>query len=211
MFKVCQWLYRITLVGGAVALAYLVLLVESDSPFKKELDSQVEGLILHRLQSKAELTTAEFHSQGTVEVNQVDNFLGFESESRLVYQGLGKISAGVNLEKLTADSLSLQGSTLCLTLPPVEILDVEIEVLNSPRAQFEKGLLGGDSLALLEQAQLEFIQKVHQEAQESGVLEEAQNNAIAWAQTFIEPLIPAYHLQVAARAEDCLLTTSADR
>jgi hypothetical protein len=207
MFEVCRWIYRLALAGGAVTLVYLIFLSETQSPFKKELDAQVEELILHRLQSKAELTTAEFNSSGTVEVSEVKNFLGIESKSRLTYHGLGKISAGIDLAKLTPDSVLLRDEFICLLLPEAEILDVEIEVLNSPRAHFDKGLLGADSLELLEQAQSEFIRKVHLEAQKSGVLEEASYNAKQWANNFIQPLVPAYDLRVEDNPENCFSTT----
>lgn len=191
-----------TLATGVVSLGYLILVARPGTAIKEELDAQASALILHHLQTKAELITSEFTTQGIVNVSSAETFLGLKSQNQLVYQGLGKVSAGVDLEQLDSQSIVVQGNQACIVIPPAEILNVEVEVLKG-RTHFQPGFLRADSLKMLEEAQFEFFLQVHQQAQQSGVVDEANQKAKSWVQGLISPLMPSYAVAVTQDKEEC--------
>lgn len=202
MFKVFRVVHTLVLVTGGLSLLYLIAVVRPGTAVKEELDAQATTFILHHLKTKAEFITAEFNTQGVVQVNSTKSLLGFDSQNHLVYQGLGKVSAGVDLEQLGPESINVQGNQVCIAIPPAEILDVEIEVLQDV-VHFQPGILRADSLDMLKEAQLEFLKQVHQQAQQSGVVNEANQKAKSWVQELISPLMPSYNLTVTNTIEDC--------
>jgi len=137
-----------------------------------------------------------------VTVKNAKTLLGFESQNQLVYQGLGKVSAGVDLKQMNSQSLLVRGNQACLAIPPAEILDVEIEVLQD-KVHFQPGILRADSLEMLKEAQLEFLQRIHQEAQQSGVVDKANEEAKRWVEEMVSPLMPSYQLTVTHHEEEC--------
>lgn len=202
MFKLFRTLHTLVLITGGLSLVYLVAIARPGTAVKEKLDAEATALILHHLKTKAEFITAEFNTQGVVQVDTTKSLLGFDSQNQLVYQGLGKISAGVDLEQVGSDSINVEGNQICIVIPPAEILDVEIEVLQDV-VHFQPGLLRADSLEMLEEAQLVFLQQVHQQAQQSGVVDEANQKARSWVEGLIAPLMPSYNLTVTNVLEDC--------
>lgn len=202
MFKLFRTLHTLVLITGGLSLVYLVAIARPGTAVKEKLDAEATALILHHLKTKAEFITAEFNTQGVVQVDTTKSLLGFDSQNQLVYQGLGKISAGVDLEQVGSDSINVEGNQICIVIPPAEILDVEIEVLRDV-VHFQPGLLRADSLEMLEEAQLVFLQQVHQQAQQSGVVDEANQKARSWVEGLIAPLMPSYNLTVTNVLEDC--------
>lgn len=202
MFKLFRTLHTLVLITGGLSLVYLVAIARPGTAVKEKLDAEATALILHHLKTKAEFITAEFNTQGVVQVDTTKSLLGFDSQNQLVYQGLGKISAGVDLEQVGSDSINVEGNQICIVIPPAEILDVEIEVLQDV-VHFQPGLLRADSLEMLEEAQLVFLQQVHQQAQQSGVVDEANQKARSWVEGLIAPLMSSYNLTVTNVLEDC--------
>lgn len=202
MFKLFRTLHTLVLITGGLSLVYLVAIARPGTAVKEKLDAEATALILHHLKTKAEFITAEFNTQGVVQVDTTKSLLGFDSQNQLVYQGLGKISAGVDLEQVGSDSINVEGNQICIVIPPAEILDVEIEVLRDV-VHFQPGLLRADSLEMLEEAQLVFLQQVHQQAQQSGVVDEANQKARSWVEGLIAPLMSSYNLTVTNVLEDC--------
>lgn len=202
MFKLFRTLHTLVLITGGLSLVYLVAIARPGTAVKEKLDAEATALILHHLKTKAEFITAEFNTQGVVQVDTTKSLLGFDSQNQLVYQGLGKISAGVDLEQVGSESINVGGNQICIVIPPAEILDVEIEVLRDV-VHFQPGLLRADSLEMLEEAQLVFLQQVHQQAQQSGVVDEANQKARSWVEGLIAPLMPSYNLTVTNVLEDC--------
>lgn len=202
MFKLFRTLHTLVLITGGVSLVYLVAIARPGTAVKEKLDAEATALILHHLKTKAEFITAEFNTQGVVQVDTTKSLLGFDSQNQLVYQGLGKISAGVDLEQVGSEFINVEGNQICIVIPPAEILDVEIEVLRDV-VHFQPGLLRADSLEMLEEAQLVFLQQVHQQAQQSGVVDEANQKARSWVEGLIAPLMPSYNLTVTNVLEDC--------
>lgn len=202
MFKLFRTLHTLVLITGGLSLVYLVAIARPGTAVKEKLDAEATALILHHLKTKAEFITAEFNTQGVVQVDTTKSLLGFDSQNQLVYQGLGKISAGVDLEQVGSESINVEGNQICIVIPPAEILDVEIEVLQDV-VHFQPGLLRADSLEMLEEAQLVFLQQVHQQAQQSGVVDEANQKARSWVEGLIAPLMSSYNLTVTNVLEDC--------
>lgn len=202
MFKLFRTLHTLVLITGGLSLVYLVAIARPGTAVKEKLDAEATALILHHLKTKAEFITAEFNTQGVVQVDTTKSLLGFDSQNQLVYQGLGKISAGVDLEQVGSEFINVEGNQICIVIPPAEILDVEIEVLRDV-VHFQPGLLRADSLEMLEEAQLVFLQQVHQQAQQSGVVDEANQKARSWVEGLIAPLMSSYNLTVTNVLEDC--------
>lgn len=202
MFKLFRTLHTLVLITGGLSLVYLVAIARPGTAVKEKLDAEATALILHHLKTKAEFITAEFNTQGVVQVDTTKSLLGFDSQNQLVYQGLGKISAGVDLEQVGSEFINVEGNQICIVIPPAEILDVEIEVLQDV-VHFQPGLLRADSLEMLEEAQLVFLQQVHQQAQQSGVVDEANQKARSWVEGLIAPLMSSYNLTVTNVLEDC--------
>lgn len=142
---------------------------------------EVSSIIVDRVRGMSELTTASFIMEAIVPTSKeqkVGNFV--LAETKLLYIANGEVKAGINLEKITPDAVTVEGDRIRIQLPPPEILDSKIDVTKSRVYDYNRGFLGlGPDVApeLQTLAQKETLAKILTTACERGILQEANERA----------------------------------
>jgi hypothetical protein len=189
-------LLAIATTGGAVMLASLAglafvrsggALVETVktafTPKPPEEKVDVRTVVVERIRSASELTTAVFTMEAVVPT-QSDRKLGDYTigKTNLLYIAYGEVQAGVDLEELAAADVVTNeaGTQITLTLPPPRVLDRKIDVARSNVYEYSRGFLnlGPDRAPELQQmAQNEALAKIEAAACEQDILGQANERA----------------------------------
>ncbi|MEG3439066.1 DUF4230 domain-containing protein [Pannus brasiliensis CCIBt3594] len=142
---------------------------------------EVSSIIVDRVRALSELTTASFVMEAIVPTSKAQKVGNFVlAETKLLYIANGEVKAGINLEKITPDSVTVEGDRIRIQLPPPEILDSKIDVTRSRVYDYNRGFLGlGPDVApeLQTLAQKETLAKILTTACERGILQEANEKA----------------------------------
>lgn len=143
--------------------------------------ADVTSVVLQKVRDASELTTAVFTMQAVVPTSQDASIGGLViGTTKLLYIAHGQVQAGVDLSKLTADQVLVEGDRVQITLPPPQILNSKIDVNRSNVYDYNRGLLGlGPDVApeLQGLAQQAALKKVVSAACEDGVLARASDRA----------------------------------
>lgn len=141
----------------------------------------VQSVVVQRVQSVSELTTAVFTMQAVVPTRQDAAFNGFViGTTKLLYIAYGEVRAGVNLQSLTTANVQVAGDRVQIQLPPPQLLDRKIDVNRSSVYDYNRGTFGfGPDVAptLQALAQQEALKKIVEAACTNGVLEKANDRA----------------------------------
>ncbi|MCC6614688.1 MAG: DUF4230 domain-containing protein [Anaerolineae bacterium] len=135
-------------------------------------------VILERIQALAELTTTRYNFSGLVtSERQMPPLLQLIYGERQVLVAVGTIEAGVDLRHLTSDSIQLVGNTMQITLPPAQLQSCAIDESKTYVMQRDTGIFAPESLSLDSDARRFAIAQFRDQALESGVLQQAQDEA----------------------------------
>ena len=151
-------LVAIVLAAGGVASIFLPRLVNPATPTPSPTPRPPTVTVLS-LRQLAELATVEMTQVADIEKEQVpDDFRKYlGGKERILMLVYGKVKAGFDLQKLEEDDLWTDGTRVQLTLPPPEILSVEIDFDNTRIITYERSFFVGNDpnlqAALLEEAQ----------------------------------------------------------
>ncbi len=172
------------IVKGAIATAVLLLLLiwGFQALFTTpavQTSAQVRNLILGGLQNSSELTTVMSSGKATVVVERPRQLWRLPlGETHLVYEGVGTIRAGMDLQAIEVLSVDEFNHRIQLRLPLPTVNEVRLDVAHSNvLANYRQGLApraDAEMQTLAEQKALTIIQ---QEAQETKILTAAQHNA----------------------------------
>ncbi|ERN40114.1 hypothetical protein KR51_00034010 [Rubidibacter lacunae KORDI 51-2] len=165
--------------AGTSAFTWLDDLVGAP-PAAPEVD--VPTLVVTQVRGASELTTAVFSMEAVVPVEQERRVGNVPiASTRLLYIAHGQVRAGVDLQELTPDRVTvLDGNAVRIRLPAPEILDSKIDVRRSRVYTYDRGFLGlGPDVApqLQTLAAHQTLDKIVTSACASGLLEEANNRA----------------------------------
>ncbi len=104
-----------------------------------------------------------------------------QQEQRVILVACGKVTAGVDLSKITEDNVRTNGDSVEITLPPAEIFDallVEDQAQPCTYVAFRTdGILLEAARDLESEARRQSIEQFRQTALNQGILEEASGNA----------------------------------
>lgn len=83
------------------------------------------GLVVGKIQSASKLATTEFTVDKIVHGTKSKRLAWFIklNEARFLAYSQAKIKTGINLKKLTKESIEIEGSRITVTLPPVEVIN----------------------------------------------------------------------------------------
>jgi len=150
--------------------------------------TEVKSLLVNRLEGKTELKTAEVSLETVVKTSQ-DRMLGYLylGETTVVYQGVGRVSAGVDLSQIDVKSVDRSQGHIHVTLPPPYLvqLDLDIEqsaVLEHHRAWFAPNV----ETDLYTKAQTMALQKIRAEACQQDLLDRANVEAETLVRDILE-------------------------
>ena len=134
---------------------------------------------LNRLESTA------FHIDTIIKTEKQGNwYMLWQDAQTGLFMARGQVVAGVDLDKLTAENVQIVGDTVILSLPPVEILNVNLD--NIDVYDIKTGSLGLTPIdkTVFQEVQNRAKQQVLESACKAGILGFAQ----AQAQTQLETL-----------------------
>jgi Protein of unknown function (DUF4230) len=177
--------------GGVIALIFVaglfaIGLVLANFP-SLSLPSFITGekyqdvgiVVVDELQQLAELTTVEMVETTTIERGDNHGILNVVLGDRLYMLAVARVGAGVDLDKLTEHSFSVDHETGVITveIPRAEVFYAYLDTDSTTVIDRDTGLLtkGDDQLESDTRAEAERI--LEAQAIEAGILERAQENA----------------------------------
>lgn len=163
------------LVAGIVLLSILVLWLTYQvfHTGKVNAVSDPGSLIVRQVNEVSELTTATFEMDAVVPVSEK----GFLAKSELLYIAHGNVGVGVNLSEFQANDVQVEGNKITVTLPPLKVLNSNLDLNHSSVYSYSQGFLGwGPAVVNLQaQAQREAIKKVEEAACQSWLIKIASD------------------------------------
>ncbi len=133
--------------------------------------------IIHQVRSLARLETIQYSIEKVVTAENGQGSLAFLLGDRLLFVAHGIVIAGVDLEKLGADDLTVNDNVLYVQLPEAEIFIATLDNENSYVYERDTGLLTKGDLNLETTARRVAEQEIEKAAIEDGILDIAQKNA----------------------------------
>lgn len=141
----------------------------------------VRTLVVQQVRGASELTTAVFAMEAVVPTKRDRTLAGYTvGTTTLLYIGYGEVRAGVDLNQLTSEDITIQGDRITVQLPPPIILDSKIDVNRSTVYDYDRGFLslGPDAAPQLQQlAQQATLAKITEAACQQQLLDEANTRA----------------------------------
>lgn len=144
--------------------------------------------IIHEVQGLARLETIQYSVEKVVTVEQGQGVFGFAFGDRLLFVGHGIVIAGIDLQKLKPEDLSLQNGVLYVRLPPAEIFVATLDNGKSYVYDRETGILTHGNRDLETTARQAAEAQIRQAALDDGILEIARRNAEMFLDRFFESL-----------------------
>ncbi|OAB61879.1 hypothetical protein AY599_27490 [Leptolyngbya valderiana BDU 20041] len=161
--------------------------------------TEVKSLLVDRLEGKTELTTAEVALETIVKTSQ-ERTLGhlYLGETTVVYQGIGRVRAGIDLSQLQVTQIDRDTGRITLHLPPPYLVQMDLDVERSEVLEHNRAWFAPNTeTELYTQAQRQALQQIREEACQEGLLEKANQEAAAVVRNILE----------AARYDDITIET----
>lgn len=134
--------------------------------------------VIKELKSLNRLETATFTIEKVIDAGTSGNrFQELLFGDKILLIAHGQVIAGFDLSTLTEDSVSVEGKSVRITLPPPTILVTKLDSAQTRVYDRRQGLLSGGSKDLESQARLEAEKIITRAACTGGILEEASKNA----------------------------------
>ena len=144
--------------------------------------------ILQQVRSLARLETIQYSVQKiiTAEVNQGP--FAFLFEDRLLLVAHGSVLAGIDLNKLTAEDIWIEGNALMVRLPETEIFIATLDNEKTYVYERDTGILRKPVRDLETLARQSAEKEIRQAAMEDGILDAARQNGEAYLLRFFNLL-----------------------
>ncbi|MBP0018664.1 MAG: DUF4230 domain-containing protein [Cyanobacteria bacterium SBLK] len=160
------------------------LVTEIETLFRlevKEPEVDISTIIVEKVRSASELTTAVYTTETVVPTHQDREIAGiFQFRTKLLYIASGEVEAGIDLARVTTENITIANNRIYLQLPAPQILDAKIDVARSRIYDYDRGFLnlGPDAAGELQTlAQQTTLTKIVASACEGGLLDEANERA----------------------------------
>lgn len=140
---------------------------------------QVTTLLVSGVHSASEFTTATTDGKATVSIDESAKLLGIPlGKTSLVYEGVARVQAGINLEDLEVKKLNPDQRSIEIALPAPHIQSVNFNVnRSSTLANYRKWFGPKAGPELYEKAQRKAIAEIREEACANDILSVASQNA----------------------------------
>ncbi|HHP7232635.1 MAG TPA: DUF4230 domain-containing protein [Xenococcaceae cyanobacterium] len=171
---------------------FLATFISFFQPQPSNLEIDRATVVLQQIQGIQELATTVYTTE-TVVPTSAERTFGKDwviATTKLLYLGRGEVTAGIDLEKLQPQDITLSNNKITVSLPPSEILDSKIDVSNSRIYHYDRGFLnlGPDVAPQLQTlAQQQTLEKIVTTACNEGILQQANVKA----KTTIKKLLTA--------------------
>lgn len=148
---------------------------------------QVTTLLMGSVENAHDFITATNDGKATVTINKEAKMLGIPiGDSNLVYEGVGKVRAGIDLEKVQVKSIDAERHSIHVILPAPHISDVSLNVDRSSTLANYRNWFGSQAgPELYDQAQRKAIAQIREEACANNILNVASHNAEEWIRSMM--------------------------
>jgi hypothetical protein len=166
-----------------------------------QLGTQVSGLlhptptiipdpvtIITQVQALARLETIRYTVEKVITAETNQGVLGPLFGDRLLFVAHGYVIAGIDMSKIKAVDLWLDGTVLNVRLPPAEVLVATVDNDKSYVYDRQTGLFAKGDPALETQARQVAEQEIRKAALNDGILDQAMANAQTYLRWFFETL-----------------------
>ncbi|MFZ6030409.1 MAG: DUF4230 domain-containing protein [Chloroflexota bacterium] len=133
--------------------------------------------IIHSVRTLARLETIQYSIEKVITAETNQDMFGPLFGDKLLFVAHGDVIAGIDLEKLTADDLKLEGSVLSVKLPAPEIFVIALDSEKSYVYDRQTGLFNKGEKDLESEARKAAEQLILEAALEDGILDQARQNA----------------------------------
>jgi hypothetical protein len=140
--------------------------------------------IVRQVQSMSRLETASYTIEKVITAESGQGTFAFLFGDRLILVAHGQVIAGVDLGKMTANDIIVDGDRAVVTLPPAEVLVIKLNNQNSYIYDRDTGLIGMNP-ALESDARRAAEDEILQAALGDGILDMAQENAEIYIRNLI--------------------------
>ncbi len=139
-------------------------------------------LIVKQINAVSELTTSVFVMDSIVPTSSSRKLGNLVlGKTKMLYVGRGEVKAGLDLSKMTTNSILIDGDTIMVRLPAPEILDTKVDVAQSQVYDYDRGFLNlGPDVApeLQTKAQRYTLTQIKKTACEQDILDKANDKAV---------------------------------
>ncbi len=165
----------VVVIIGSVIFWFNALNKKSASPFVINTSSQT---VIKQLRSLNRLETALFTIEKVIDAGtQGNKFEEFLYGDRILLIAHGEVIAGFDLANLSEQNISIDGSTLKITLPKPQILVTKLDNDQTRVFDRKQGLLQRGDKDLESKARQAAEQEIKNAACKGNILSEASNNA----------------------------------
>ncbi|HSF83966.1 MAG TPA: DUF4230 domain-containing protein [Anaerolineales bacterium] len=144
--------------------------------------------IIHGVRDLARLETISYTVEKVITAETGQGPFGFLFGDRLMLVAHGLVVAGVDLEKLNPDDLSVQSGALYVTLPAPEIFITTLDNQKSYIYDRDTGVLRRRDINLETEARQAAEAEIEKAALDDGILEKARLNAENYLYRFLREL-----------------------
>ncbi len=144
--------------------------------------------IILQVQSLSRLETASYTIEKVITAESGQGTFAFLFGDRLILVAHGRVIAGVDLGKMDVDDIIVaENGTVVVTMPPAEVLVVDLDNQDSYVYDRDTGVIGMNP-ALETEARQAAEEEILKVALEDGILDVAQQNAEAYVRNLIMAL-----------------------
>jgi hypothetical protein len=172
------------------------------------LDRPIQNLVVQQIQGVSELTSAIVNTEQIVEKGE--NGAGFLWHDRKVlYVAKGKVRIGIDLNEIDESSVSVQGTTVSLALPPLRVLESELDSEKSYVYSVDAGLIPAtqDILNLVRKAQLQAKTQIAEAACSAWVIEAANERIRKTVDQILTPVLKPLGYEATVKTQPFSLTS----
>ena len=135
--------------------------------------------VINKIEKLGNLETSSFSIEKVIEAGQQGNvFQNLLYGDKILLIAHGKVIAGVDLSSISSQDVNIQGKELTINLPATKILSSTLD--NSKTTVYDRtqGLLTHGNKDLESEARVAAEKSITKAACDSGILQDAKNNAI---------------------------------
>lgn len=143
--------------------------------------------ILAQIRQLNHLTSVSFHMDSIVKTHKQGNWFALWQDSQTgLFVAKGRVQAGLDLDKLSANHIQVLPDTIIINLPPVSILSVHLD--NVEVFDLKTGLFNvyRADWSVLQTVQAQAKQQMLQQACQNGILQHAQQRSAAQIRQLFE-------------------------
>ncbi|HEX7557513.1 MAG TPA: DUF4230 domain-containing protein [Leptolinea sp.] len=144
--------------------------------------------IIHEIRSLARLETIQYSVEKVITADSGREDLKAFFGDKLLLVGHGEVIAGIDLEKILPEDISIQGKVVTIKLPDAEILSTRLDNEKSYVYDRQTGFLVRQDVELETKARQSAEQEIYKTAIEDGILKQAQTNAENYLDRLIRSL-----------------------